>query len=220
MAAVFEQATGNFGFTAGASIAQAYGSAVKAGSLLYAAFGTDNNTALSVSDSVNGAWTAVGAGNTVNGTLVTRAFYKLNSAAGTPTVTATHAGAGPTYKNLRIGEWSSVDTAAAPDTSNASTGSSVAPATSITTTVDHDLVVGSTYVTNTGAAGGGFNSRAVIDGNVLEDLLDKTPAGVISVAFTQAPSGAWCATGAAFLLATASAAPVMIPSFQAIPFMR
>lgn len=203
MTASFLQATGGFAATAGTTVAATYGSPVTAGNLLVCGIGCDVNATITVSDSVNGAWTAIGTRLT-NSALNSQMFYKANTAAGTPTVTAT-CGSG-NYRNLRIGEWGGVATTTPLDANNGTTGSSTTPATTVTTVADHDLVVGTAYITNTAAAGTGFNSRVVTDGNVLEDKLDQTPAGALSVAFTQSPTGLWNAEGAAFLPAAGGAA--------------
>jgi hypothetical protein len=79
--------------TAGTTIASAYGSAVAAGTFLFGmvqwASPADTETC-TVSDSVNGSWTAIGSPqhDTTNH-ISTQNFYFLSSGAGTPTVTGT-----------------------------------------------------------------------------------------------------------------------------------
>lgn len=211
----FKQATGGFSTTAATTtVAVAYTGPVTAGNLLVCGMGTDNPSAISVSDNINGAWTGIGTQLT-NGALASRMFFRANTGAGTPTVTAT-TGSGA-YKNLRIGEWDGVATTAPLDASNGTTGNSTAPATPVTTITDHDLIIGTAYIANSAVAGAGFNSRVVTDGNVLEDKLDQTPAGLISVAFTQSPTGLWNAAGAAFL--TTGAVAAVVPFLLMAPLL-
>lgn len=214
MAVAFLQATGGFSNSAGTTIAATYGNPVAAGNLLVCSVTCDVNAALSVSDTVNSAWVAIGSLQVGLG--VSQMFYKANSAAGTPTVTATSAGGAGSYRNIRIGEWSGVATSSPLNANNSTTGTSTTPAVNVTTIADHDLAVGGADVASVGSAGGSFNSRAVIDGNVLEDKLDQTPAGILSVAFSQTISSQWNAMGAAFLLAAAAS---VMRTFNAIPFI-
>jgi hypothetical protein len=81
---------------------------------------------------------------------------------------------------------------------------SAAPAVSVTSVADHDMIFGGTSVANTATVGSGFTSRTATDGNSTEDKLDQTPAGAVSVAWTQT-SGQWIASGVAFKLPTAAA---------------
>lgn len=204
MAASFVKATGNFAATSSTTLAVSYSSAVAAGNLLVCKAQCDFNTTLAVSDSVNGAWTALGTRQFLTGAGSVQLFYRQNTGAGTPTVTMT-TGVSTGYRNLIIGEWAGIAAVALDTgTANGATGTSAAPAVIVTTVTDHDLVVAAVAVANTGAAGGGMNSRAVTDGNVLEDVLDKTPAGAQSMVFTQAPSGAWAVVGAGFLASVAA----------------
>jgi hypothetical protein len=80
----------------------------------------------------------------------------------------------------------------------------MSPAVSVTSVADHDMIFGGTSVANTATVGSGFTSRTATDGNSTEDKLDQTPAGAVSVAWTQT-SGQWIASGVAFKLPTAAA---------------
>lgn len=75
----------------GTTIAQAYSSAVVAGNTLWCAVSTNDaaGASITVSDSVNGSWTALDLADDTVGHQAIRHFYFPNAAAGTPTVTAT-----------------------------------------------------------------------------------------------------------------------------------
>jgi hypothetical protein len=82
----------------GTTAARAFGSAVQAGDLLFAFVGQRHatNTVTGVSDSVNGAWTYAFGPVRAAGNLAPQylyGYYRPNSAAGTPTVTATFSAA-------------------------------------------------------------------------------------------------------------------------------
>jgi hypothetical protein len=101
-----------------------YGGAVAAGSLLTVEIGIRDTTVISgVADNVNGAWTA--GPNLSDGPSSTRSaiFYKINSTAGTPTVTITYA-ASPVSSIAQIQEWAPSNSNAVVDQQNTNANAS------------------------------------------------------------------------------------------------
>jgi len=99
-----------------ATLALAFSSAVAVGRALVAAciWGSATQTC-TVSDSVNGAWTAIGSPQRGTGNLTgytIQLFYFLCTGAGTPTVTMTCSGSN-TYRDIAIHEFSGIDTVSA-----------------------------------------------------------------------------------------------------------
>lgn len=132
--------------TSGTTIALAYAGAVTPGNTLVALHAW-NSTSLtaSVADSVNGAWTAVGSpGNVVGVGLDTtrfQAFYKIGTAAGTPTVTATDSGA-TTNRSLIIAEYSGIGSLSSSAYGGASSGSGTTQTgPAVTAAATSDVVV-------------------------------------------------------------------------------
>jgi hypothetical protein len=222
MAGAAVQASGNFGSVAGTTLAQAFGSNLTGGNLATVRCRWASATATcSVAGSTNGTYTPVGS-PTVNATMgeSSQHFYKANVTGGPETVTMT-VSTSVGYKLLSVHEMSGLATASPVDSTafGGTSGNSAAPAVSITTVADHDFVFGSGDVANTATAGTGFTSWTSVDGNVTEYKADQTPAGVLSVAFTDSPSGQWIAIATAFLIPGAGATPVMLETFNPIPFM-
>jgi hypothetical protein len=197
---------GSVATTPATTLGQAYGAANGAGNLgvCYAIWGSATATC-TVSDPTNGAWTAIASTLATNATQARRSqlFIKENMAAATPTVTMT-VSVSVTYRVIDIHEYAGLATASSSEGPNNASGNSAAPAVSVTSVADHDMIFGGTSVANTATVGSGFTSRTATDGNSTEDKLDQTPAGAVSVAWTQT-SGQWIASGVAFKLPTAAA---------------
>lgn len=112
---------------ASTTVSVAFGSAVSAGSLLIAAVAASSNIATSdLTDSVNsGSWTELGATNgyTTGGLVVlgdcrVSLWYRLNTSAGTPTVTGTYASSSG-GRMICVAEYSGIATSGALDVSGA-----------------------------------------------------------------------------------------------------
>jgi hypothetical protein len=133
--------------TSGTSVSLGYATDFAAGDFLWCAVAWNPSTVTAtVSDSRNGAWTAVGSPQTGAGALANyrlQMFYRENSAAaaGNRTVTATFsASANP--RGIVIAEFSGVATSASLDTSAyQSVNSNGITAPSITTTNANDVLI-------------------------------------------------------------------------------
>lgn len=176
------------------TIADTFASAVGAGSTLWCVVSFDSAMTLSgVADSVNGAWTlAIGVTQT-NNVERSELWYKANSAAGTPTVTATFATAAD-FRRITIEEVSGTANAA-PEKVAASQGNSAAPNSgSQTTTVDGQFIAGGLQINAVSISNAnGFTVRQL--GTAQEAvLLDKiqATAGAIDVSVTTS-GGSWAA---------------------------
>jgi hypothetical protein len=142
---------GSVATTSATTLAQAYGAANGAGNLgvCYAIWGSATATC-TVSDPTNGAWTAIASTLATNATQARRSqvFIKENMAAATPTVTMTVSVA-VTYRVIDIHEYAGLATASSSEGPNAASGNSAAPAVSVTSVADHDMIFGGTSVANT-----------------------------------------------------------------------
>lgn len=196
MAIAPAQSRGTFASTSSATIALAYSGAVTSGRTLLCFVGWFSTTATcSVSDSVNGAWTAVGSPSTGTGGFNVRGqFFRLNStASGTPTVTATVSGS-VTYRILHIFELTGNDTVNPIDASGGASGSSTTPSAPVLVGAVGCALFGACYTAQTAAAGSGFTGLQNTDGNQSEWRI-AAGTGSQPVAFTNTPSGAWLVVG-------------------------
>lgn len=173
------------------TIAKAYPGAVTAGNLLvafvfhYTGANTDPETA-AVADSVNGAWTIIDPAWESSIQVHTSAWYLKNTAAGTPTVTATF----PTSRQFRqiiIAEYSGADKVAplhkhaVTQTLTFTTGADGTVGPAIVPTVAGCMIVGLAAATSasTIAPGTGFTERQEVPSVVqLQDLLQAVPASI------------------------------------------
>ena len=144
-------------------------------------------------------------------------YYAANiggAAANANTVTVTFDSAVP-YADVRIAEYSGVDTANPIDVAVSGSGSSVTSNSgAVTTSSANDLLVAGSYVTSgTSAAGAGFTKRIITDpdGDILEDSI-VTTAGSYSATATLSPSGSWIMQMVAFRAATTGGGDTQAPS--------
>jgi len=144
-------------------------------------------------------------------------YYARNivaAAAGANTVTVTFNTATGT-PDLRVAEYSGVDTTSPLDVTAASTGTSATSNSgSATTTNANDLLIGSNAVlSGTQAAGTGYTSRQIsaFDGNILEDKI-VSATGAYSATATLSSSAAWVMQMAAFKAAGSSSGDTTPPS--------
>lgn len=171
-------------FTAASSPTRAFAGAVSEGDLLVIAIrdGSDETTTItSVTDSVNGAWTAV-EGPLDHGTATFRGWLYCfpNSGAGTPTVTVNFSGA--INGHLAVAAFSGAQTSATPD----------AEGTSRTTSSSGDTTHTSNAVTN--SAAGALISAIFTAGSVTltastgTDTIVTTTSTRAFIIFTAAPT--------------------------------
>lgn len=178
--------------------AKAYTSSITAGSLLVAAVAleTDTATVSSLSDNVNGAWTAVGSLQSLSGFAASRVYYLKNAAAGATTVTLTPS-AGASV--LAIHEYSGLDTTAPFDATVAAQGTSTSAASgSQSLAVTGELVFGLIYSNRSVTVGSGYTNRVNDGSNNVLFTEDKVGASSDNVTGTLGSSGFWLAHLAAF----------------------
>lgn len=193
--------------TASASVNIAYASAQHAGDLNVVIVGWEDATSniTSVADSKGNSY-ALAVGPTRNtGHNSLAIYYARNIAAATAganivTVTFNTTAAGP---DIRIAEYSGIDTTSPLDAANGATGTGTALSTaSMNTTTANELIVGGDQLSNnTAAVGTGFTQRVLTShSHVLEDRIVSTTGSYAATA-TQSPSGYWTMIGATFRVA-------------------
>jgi hypothetical protein len=148
----------------------------------------------------------------VSGTLSQSIFYAKNivaASAGANAVTVTFS-AGAGYPDVRILEYSGIDTLNPVDVFVGATGNNSATSSGgVTTTNATDLLVGANCVlTSTTGAGSGFAPRMVTepDGDIAEDTV-VTATGSYSATAPLGTPGPWVMQMVAFRAANSSTAP-------------
>jgi hypothetical protein len=179
--------------TTATTIAQTFQAAVTAGNMIVAAVSWDTVTSvgtLTCSDDLGNTYSTVNIWNDTTNTQALGICYAPNSAAGTPTVTATFSVTHLT-RRIIISEYSGVATVTPVDVSGGvggGTGTTTANATTsgaVVPTKDGDLIYGAvmdTGGTATIAAGTGFTQRAFTNVKDLsvEDFQQGTAASIAS----------------------------------------
>lgn len=205
----------------------AYTSNVGAGHLLVGAvYWNSSSLTCSVSDNVNGAWTAVGSaqvGVTSLSAWSMQMFYFLSSGSGATTVTADISGAVLSI-GIAIHEYSftggSVSVDGTPVYNN---HASATPTTNaVVTTVAADLLFAACVTgTGVGSAGTGYVQRenANFGGNSTEDDTDGGAAGSVTASFNVSGTPDNIVGLIAFADAVATAAPTPLKPFDPVPFM-
>lgn len=171
-------------FTAAASPTRAFAGAVSAGDLLFIAIrnGSDETTTItSVTDDVNGAWTAVeGPSDHASATLRVWVYCCANSAAGTPTVTVNFSGA--INGHLAVAALSGAQTSTTPDAEGTTRVTSGAADTTHTSNSVSNVAIG-------GILGVVFSSATVtITASTGTDTVITTDSTRAFLIFTAAPS--------------------------------
>ncbi len=189
----------------GITVKVTYANAQAAGDLNIVAIGwSDASTIVSaITDSMGNVYN-VAAGPTVQtGTQSAVVYYAKNIAAATAngnTVTVTFSASAP-YPDVRILEYSGLDTASPLDISAAASGtSSTSDSGAATTTAANELIFGANYVqTDTASAGAGFAKRLITspDGDIAEDEI-VTVVGSYHAKASLSSSGRWIMQLAAF----------------------
>jgi hypothetical protein len=200
----YVQGAFNSPFTTVSSIAATYTSAQSATDLNVVVISWEQSTGSvqSISDSKGNTY-AVAVGPTVNAGNATQFIYYakniVGAAAGANTVTVTFSGALP-HPDLRIAEYSGVDTNNPLDVAVGASGSSATTSSgSVTTTNANDLLVGSNVVANTTTGpGAGYTQRLMTShADILEDETVNS-TGIYSATAPQNPSGWYVMQMAAF----------------------
>jgi uncharacterized protein YciI len=199
--------------TASTTVPVTFVSAQAAGDLNIVVVGWNDvtQTVKSVVDSKGNTYSlAVGPTLNTSGGVTQSIYYAKNiaaAAAGSNIVTVTFSAAA-TYPDVRIVEYSGVNTL---DVSAGTTGSSATSSSgAATTTVANELVFGAnTVVTLTTAAGSGFTSRLISapDGDIAEDKI--VTAASSNTATATIGSGAWVMQMATFYAGSSGPAPTV-----------
>src|SRR5256714_12131743 len=186
------------------TVTVAYGLAQTAGNLNVVVVGWNDSTAevSTVSDSRGNVY-GLAAGPVVQTGIATQAIYYAKNiaaaGAGANTVTVTFTAAA-IYPDIRIAEYSGIDTVNAVDVSAGAQGNSATSNSGlVTTTSANDLLVGANLVqTQTSGAGTGYTERVISspDGDILEDRI-VTATGSYN-ATAPLSSGAWIMQMVAF----------------------
>ena len=187
--------------TASASVPVTYPLAQTAGNLNIVAVGWNDTTSTvsSVSDSRGNVYTQ--AGTMTTGTALRQAiYYAKNIAAGSNTVTVVFNQAA-VYVDVRILEYSGLDTTSPLDVTAGAAGSSAsANSGAATTTSGNELIFGAGMtVTHYTGAGTGFTSRIITspDGDIAEEQVGSS-AGSYSASAPLASSSNWVMQMATF----------------------
>ena len=177
MPAAFVKSAGNVNLD-GTSVQATFGSAVSAGSLLVAfVYWTEATGTVSISDSVNGSWSAAIRTQALPaGVRRIVGFAFENTGAGTPTVTATVTGGpGTNLIAVVVAEFSGVKTSGALSQQNSANGTSAtADSGSVTPASGFELFVGG-VVPNDGA-------QTITAGADYSNLVGDAAAGSMRVA--------------------------------------
>jgi hypothetical protein len=178
-------------------VAATFSNAQTAGNLIVVAIGWSNSTSSvsSVTDTGGNTYTRAVGPTAVSGVESHSIYYAKNivaAAAGANTVTVTF-NAATWYPDIRIAEYSGIDTVSPLDaTAGASGNSATSNSGSVTTTNANDLIVGANVVASfSSGAGSGYTQRILnANGDVLEDRI-VTSTGSYSATAPLSPSGAW-----------------------------
>jgi fibronectin type 3 domain-containing protein len=203
--------------TTQASISVRFNSTQRAGDLNVVVIGWNDSTATlkSVTDSAGNLYAPAFAAPTIQSGVATQTiYYAKNIASGSNTVTVAFNGAA-VYADIRIAEYSGLDTAGPLDVSAAAMGGSTNSSSgAATTNFANELIIGANLVqTGTTAAGSGFTSRAITvpDGDILEDRIVST-SGSYTASAPVSPSGAWIMQMVTFKAASSAGGGTVTPT--------
>jgi fibronectin type 3 domain-containing protein len=206
----------------GATVGVAYTKAQVAGDLNVVIVGWNDTTATvkSVVDTKGNTYLLATGPVTVSGSLTQSIYYAKNIAgatAGANTVTVTFSTTA-TYPDIRILEYSGLDTNSPFDGGMGATGTATTTDSGgLTTTNANDLLVGANIVlTSTSAAGTGFTSRVITypDGDIAEDEV-VSAVGTYHATTKLNGAGGWITQVVAFKAAGAAPAPTAPGSLTA-----
>jgi hypothetical protein len=187
------------------TVAVTYTAAQRVGDLNVVVVGWNDSTATvnTVRDTMGNAYT-LAVGPTVQSGIATQSIYYAKNipaaAAGANTVTVTF-GVAARYVDVRIAEYSGLDTVNPLDVTAAASGNgATASSGAVTTTNANDLIIGANLVqTATPGAGTGFTRRIITspDGDILEDRI-VTAIGSYSATSPVSAPGQWIMQMVAF----------------------
>src|SRR5262249_14231155 len=179
-----------------------FAAAQAAGDLNVIVVGWNDATAQvgTVTDSKGNTYQLAAGWTGVSGAASQAIYYAANVAAGPNSVTVTFTSAA-VYPDVRVAEYSGIDTSNPLDVSATGSGNGTLSASAaVTTTNANDLIVGANLVlTTTTAAGAGFTSRVISnpDSDILEDRVVPATGGYSATA-PLFPGAPWIMQLAAF----------------------
>jgi hypothetical protein len=205
--------------TSQATVPVTFAAAQTAGNLNVVVVGWNDTTATlnTVTDKAGNTYQLAVGPSVLSGALSQAIYYAKNIAAAganANTVTVTFSVAA-VYPDVRILEYSGLDTSNPFDVGVGASGSSTNSNSGSVTTSATDLVVGgNTVLTTTTGAGSGFTKRLITspDGDIAEDRV--TAAGSYSATAPVSPSAGWVMQMAAFRAAgSPTPTPASTPTF-------
>jgi Fibronectin type III domain len=200
--------------SSGVTVGVNFAKAQVAGDLNVVIVGWNDTTATvkSVGDTMGNVYTLAVGPSAVPGALSQSIYYAKNivaAGAGANTVTVTFS-TSATYPDIRILEYSGLDSNSPFDGATGSTGSAATTDSgALATTNPNDLLLGANIVsTSTAAAGSGFTLRVITspDGDLAEDQL-VTATGSYHATSSLTSAGPWIMQMVAFKAAGAAPAP-------------
>jgi hypothetical protein len=224
----FVQANSATPQTPQATVAVPFQAAQTSGNLNVVVVGWNDSTAAvsSVKDSTGNLYALAAPPVVQSGTATQAIYYAKNIAAATANTVTVTFNVAALYPDIRIAEYSGLDTVSPLDVSVGAQGNTATSNSgTITTTNANDLLVGANLVQSTTVApGAGFTSRGIttLDGDILEDqvvtsvaaysataVLDKAQLWIMQLVAFRAAGSAPSPTAPSNLMATA-ASPVQI----------
>lgn len=211
MAAVtYVQSNSTALLTPQSSVTVTFTAAQAAGNLNVVAVGWENSTSTpsSISDSKGNTYALAVGPTTISGLVSQSVYYAKNIAAataGSNTVTVTFSSSVP-YPDVRIAEYSGLNTTNPLDVTAAATGTGTTMSTgSVTTLNASDLLVGSNMIAHTtSAAGSGYTIRVQSSNQHIIEDRTVSATGSYSASATQDISGYWLMQMVAFKAAAGS----------------
>lgn len=211
--------------TASVTITKAFTSNVTAGNMIIGAIGYENNTTVSVADTLGNTYTVSAVNADGGNNQFQRTFYANSPTGGANTVTVTF-GASIAYRRLYISEYSGLATASPNDgdagqlQTSPGTGTDAITSGNIVTTVNGDLIWGITQ--NTGSAdpgsgtlvaGTGYTQDAQVGTVIMRaEHKTQTTAGSVAATFTASVDYRRLTNVLAFKVTSAAPAVSSIPT--------
>ena len=200
---LYLQSIGTGTFTAGTTIAQAFSTNVKVGSLIVVGVRWEGATTCAVTDSLGNVYTPVLPAGTVITVHRSQLFWARSGTAGACTVTATTAVSVPS-RLMAIAEYGGVGTGDVYGAA-ANTGVTTSPQVNVTTTTTDALIVGWCAAAGTlTGVGAGLNSRHMTGLTAICDKLPVPTPTTTTVQWTQSESTNWYVAAAVWPAYTGS----------------
>ncbi len=194
------------------NISVAFPSSTKAGDfLIVTGISSSPRQNLTIADSAGDTFViAIGPVNDASQDVTEYVWYVASAKGGADTVTVTPSSADAL--ELHVSEWSGISSASPVDQTASANGQGTSVSSgSKTTTQSQELIYGYTCVSGTAAAGAGFTSLTLVDGDEDEYRIQGT-AGSVAATFSQNSSGSWSALMVTFKAGSTDAQPPTAPT--------